>query len=133
MKRLVPTATALVLALALFLGAAQPPSTEGPDLPSPLDLRSAIGYALNHNYMILQSRETIRQQDGVVVQVRAQEIPNVSGQGQYQRNEPAISQSYPQANSLWSVELKATQNLFAGGGIASSIKNAKLARDAAAY
>jgi outer membrane protein len=132
MKRLVPTAFALALAFASPLFA-QPGSTEAPELPSPLDLRSAIGYALNHNYMILQSRETIRLQDGVVVQIRAQEIPNLSGQGQYQRNEPAISQSYPQANSLWSVELKATQNLFAGGGIESSIKNAKLARDAAAY
>jgi outer membrane protein len=103
------------------------------DIPSPLDLRGAIGYALDHNFAIRQSRETIRLQEGLIVQVRGQQLPNVSAQGQYQRNEPSISQIYPPSDSLWSVELKATQNLFAGGGIESTIKNAKFARDAAAY
>jgi outer membrane protein TolC len=132
MNRLLVATAGVALAFGPSLGA-QTARGGATDLPSPLDLRGAIGYALNHNYMVLQSRETIRLQEGVIVQVRAQEIPNVSGLGQYQRNEPSISQLYPPSNSLWSVELKATQNIFAGGGIQSSIKNAKLARDAAAF
>ncbi|HEY5228423.1 MAG TPA: TolC family protein [Opitutaceae bacterium] len=101
-------------------------------LPSPLDLKGAIGYALNHNYSILQAREVIRQQEGVIVQVRSQSIPNVGAQGQYQRNQLSISQIFPPAGSLWDVELKATQTLYAGGGVRSSIKSATLTRDAAA-
>ena len=132
MKPALTASLALVLAFAPGLGAqtGRPVLTE---VPSPLDLRGAIGYALDHNFSILQSRETIRLQEGVIVQVRAQEIPNLGATGQYQRNEPSISQIYPPSNSLWTVELKATQNLFAGGGIFSAIKNAKLTRDAAGY
>ncbi|HMD61186.1 MAG TPA: TolC family protein [Opitutaceae bacterium] len=105
----------------------------GAQLPSPLDLKGAIGYALDHNYAILQAREAIRLQEGVVIQVRSQEIPNVSAQGQWQRNDASISQLYPPSTSLWNVELKATQTLFAGGGVVSAVKGAKLTRDAAAF
>lgn len=130
MKRTLTTSAALIL--ALVLGAPQGRAAAA-ELPSPLDLKGAIGYALDHNFSILQARETIRLQDGVVVQVKSQEIPNVGAQGQYQRNEASVSQAYPPTNSLWTVELKATQNLFAGGGIQSAIKGAKLSRDAAAF
>jgi outer membrane protein len=101
-------------------------------LPSPLDLRGAVGYALDHNYSILQARETIRLQEGVIVQVKAQGIPNVGATGEYQRNQPSISETFPASNALWAVELKATQTLYAGGGVHSAIKAAQLTRDAAA-
>jgi outer membrane protein TolC len=123
-------AAAFAAASALAAPGAPPAMAE---LPSPLDLKGAIGYALDHNYAILQSRETIRLQEGVIVQVRSRQIPNLSAQGQWQKNDAAISEFYPPATSLWSVELMATQVLYAGGGVVSSIKNAKLARDAAAY
>ncbi len=103
------------------------------ELPTPLDLKGAVGYALSHNYSIRQARETIRLQEGIIVQVKSQEIPNLSAEGQYQKNSASVSQFYPPSTSLWTVELKATQNLFAGGGIQSAIKNAKMNRDAAAY
>ena len=69
----------------------------------------------------------------MIVQVRSQQIPNISAQGQYERNAAAILQIYPPSSSLWAVEFKATQTLFAGGGVMSSIRGAKLTRDAAAY
>ncbi|HEY1792318.1 MAG TPA: TolC family protein [Opitutaceae bacterium] len=124
--------TRLTTAAALFLTAAAAAPADAP-VPSPLDLRAAVGYALLHNFSILQAKETIRLEEGLVVQVRAQEIPNVSAQGQWQRNDTSISQIYPPANSFWNVGLKATQNLFAGGGIHASIEGAKLNRDAAAF
>jgi outer membrane protein TolC len=132
MKRPLLTTAALLFAFVPLLGAQTGRAPES-TLPSPLDLKGAIGYALDHNFSILQAREAIRLQEGVIIQVRGQSIPNVSAQGQYQRNEPSISQIFPPANSLWTVELKATQNLYAGGGIVSAIKGAKLDRDAAAY
>jgi outer membrane protein len=126
MKRFV-LATAALAAGAAF-GAPDPAP-----LPSPLDLRAAIGYALDHNYAILQAREAIRLQEGVIIQVRSQQLPNVGAQGQWQHNDASVSQFYPPATSLWDVELKATQTLYAGGGVVSAIKGAKLTRDAAAF
>jgi outer membrane protein TolC len=123
---------ALAFALGPALGAAEAPPEQA-DTPSQLDLRAAIRYALDHNYAILQAREAIRLQEGVIVQVRSQEIPNLGAQSQWQRNAASISQIYPATTSFWDVELKATQTLYAGGGVVSSIKSAKLTRDAAAF
>jgi outer membrane protein TolC len=124
-------------ALATGIARARTPSASESEsrvpLPAQLDLASAVRYALDHNYAILQAREQIRQQEGVIVQVRAQEIPNVLGTGGYQRNAAAVSQSSLPETSLWTVEVKATQALFAGGGIDASVKGAKLTRDAALY
>jgi outer membrane protein TolC len=131
MKTPILAFAALALALGLAPGAqAQAPASS--ELPSPLDIASAIGYALDHNYAILQAKEAVRQQEGVIVQVTSQRIPNVGAQGQWQRNAASISQVYPASNELWEVELKATQTLYAGGGVQSSIKGAHLSRDAAA-
>jgi outer membrane protein len=122
----------LLLATAGTALADSMPYAAPADLPSPLDLKAAIGFALDHNFTILMARETIRQQEGALVQVRSQSIPNLGATGQYQRNAAAISETYPAENSLWTVELKATQTLYAGGGVRSAIKAAKLTRDAAA-
>jgi outer membrane protein len=122
----------VLFAVAPALVRAAPGDQAPADLPVPLDLKAAIGYALDHSFSIRQSRETIRLQEGLIVQVRSQQIPNVSAQGQYQRNAASISELYPPSTSLWNVELKATQTLYAGGGVVSAIKNAKLNRDAAA-
>ena len=130
MKHPILASASLLMAWASALAS---PTAEPAELPSPLDLKGAIGYALDHNFAIQQARETIRLQEGVIVQVRSQQIPNVAAQGQYERNAAAISQIYPPSSSLWSVEFKATQTLFAGGGVLSSIKGAKLTRDAAAF
>jgi outer membrane protein TolC len=129
MKRLLPAIVLAAIAAAGTLRA----DTAQDDLPAPLDLRSAVRYALDHNYAILQAREAIRLQEGVIIQVRSQEIPNLAATGEAERNAASISQSYPQSTSFWNVELMATQTLYAGGGVASAIKSAKLTRDAAAY
>jgi outer membrane protein TolC len=128
MKRLI-----LALAVAVSTGGHLRADSPPDELASPLDLRSAVRYALDHNYSILQAREAIRLQEGVIVQVRSQEIPNVAATGEAEKNAADISQSYPQSTSFYTVQLEATQVLFAGGGVQSAIKSAKLTRDAAAY
>lgn len=121
-------------ALALS-GAVRAQTSEGgaSTLPDKLDLKSAILYALDHNYTIRQAREQIRLQEGVIIQVEAQRIPNVVAIGQYQRNASDISSTSPAETSSWAVELKATQALFAGGGIDATVRGARLSRDAALY
>jgi outer membrane protein TolC len=123
----------LALALGTLVAGSLRADPQEDELASPLDLKSAVRYALDHNYAILQAREAIRLQEGVIVQVKSQEIPNVAATGEAEKNAAAISESYPPATSFWNVQLEATQTLYAGGGVQSAIKSAKLTRDAAAY
>lgn len=107
--------------------ASQPPPPE----PETIDLRTAIGYALENNFAIRQARERIREQEGVLVEVTAQAIPNVGASGSFQLNEKEISSYSPATDRAWALSVTASQALFAGGGIRSSIRSSQLARDAA--
>lgn len=100
-------------------------------VPPNLDLKGAIGFAIENNFAIRQARERIRQQDGVVIEVSARQIPNVGATAAYQRNDTTISQSFPASDRSWLINLTVSQTLFAGGGVSSSIKSSKLAREAA--
>jgi TolC family type I secretion outer membrane protein len=123
--------TAVRILFAASLAAAARADTAQDSPPDPLDLPAAIRYALDHNYAILQAREQIRQQEGVILQARGPEIPNLTGSASYQRNDQTISEFYPPSTSNWTAELKVTQTVFAGGGIVASVRNARLNRDAA--
>src|SRR5207248_2657006 len=103
----------LPLALA-GVASAQPAS---PPVPPTLDLKTAVVFALENNFAIRQARERIKQQQGVVVEVSAREIPNVSASGLYQANDTSISQSSLPADRAWQINLTASQLLFAGGGV----------------
>jgi outer membrane protein TolC len=111
------------------LPAAEPALAAG--VPAKLDLPTAIGYALEHNFAIRQARERIRQQDGVVVEVSARKIPGVSADAAYQRNDKDISSGIPASDQAWQINLFASQVLYAGGGVDSSVKSVKFAREAA--
>ena len=121
--------------LAALLGAAATPLLAAPaasqPVPDTLDLRTAIQYALQNNFAIQQAKERIRQQEGVVLEVTAREIPNVGANGTYQINDKAISQSFPASDRSWQINIQASQVLFAGGGVSSAVKSSKLAREAA--
>jgi outer membrane protein len=117
--------------LPLLVGAAVAAPAPQPSVPDTLDLRTAISFALENNFAIRQAKERIRQQEGVVVEVTAREIPNVGANGAYQWNDKAISQSFPASDRAWQINVTASQVLFAGGGVRSAVKSSKLARDAA--
>jgi outer membrane protein TolC len=100
-------------------------------VPDQLDLKTAIGFALENNFAIRQARESIKQQDGVVIEVSAQQIPTVTASGTVQGNNESISQTYPQSDRYWSFTVVASQTLYAGGSVRSSVKNSRLTREAA--
>lgn len=134
--KLVRTYTAPVVALTLALltspGWAAPASQPPPPEPDTIDLKTAIGYALDNNFAIRQARERIRQQEGVIVEVRARAIPNVSASGSAQVNDAAISQVNPGSHhQAWSLGITASQVLYAGGSVRSAIRSSQLAREAA--
>ena len=120
----------VLLLLALSPAAVFAADPAPASLPDPLDLPGAIAYAVQHNYVILQARELIRQQDGIILQVQAPGIPNVAGIAGYQRNQSTVSETLPLTNAQWQAQIKATQVLFAGGGIHAAVRSARLTRDA---
>ena len=120
--------------LALCLGSAaavfaQPAPTQ--PVPDSLDLPTALRFALDNNFSIRQARERIKQQEGVVVEVKARSIPTVSANGTYQINDKEISSYVPPSDRSWTLSLTATQAIYAGGGVRSSIKSNELTREAA--
>jgi hypothetical protein len=74
--------TALSLSLALLVAPvalfAQAPTrtplaVPPPDVPARLDLRTAVAYVVENNFAIRQARERIKEQEGLIVEVRARE------------------------------------------------------------
>lgn len=98
-------------------------------VPEALDLPYSLGFALDNNFTIRQAKERIKQQEGIVLEVRSAQIPNVSAAAGYSRNADEISGNGLDHN--WSVNITARQVLFSGGGVAASVKSQQLALEAA--
>lgn len=132
MKAARPSLPLLRLLVALALPAAMASGAPAP-MPAPetMDLKTAIGFALENSFAIRQARERIKQQEGVVVEVSARQIPNVSSEAAYQLNDREISLGFPPSDRSWQVSLTASQVLYAGGGVRSAVRSARLAREAA--
>lgn len=139
MKSIMRRSTVLLLGASLLAAlplAAQTPSFKrdgqpDPDynVPAELNLGYALAFALDNNFAIRQAKERIREQEGVIVEVKAQRLPNVSASGNYQRNDREISASGEDRN--WNVSITARQIIYAGGGISASVQSQQLAREAA--
>jgi outer membrane protein TolC len=99
------------------------------EVPARLDLEYSLAFALDNNFAIRQAKERIRQQEGIVLEVKSAIIPNVNSTAGYQRNADEISTNG--RDSAWSVDITARQVLYAGGGVSASIAAQKLALDAA--
>jgi outer membrane protein TolC len=121
---------ALAVTAPAFLFAAPEPDRE---VPPRLDLPGAIQFALENNFSIRQARERIKQQEGVVVEVRARMIPNAGINYSTSKFEQSILEPYQRriTDRNWTVQLTVTQSLFAGGAIASSVSAQKYRREAA--
>lgn len=131
-----PAATVALAALLLASPAPAQINDGQPDpgfaVPDRLDLNYALGFALDNNFAIRQAKERIRQQEGIVLEVRAAQIPNVTGAGQYSRNDPSLSgASFGASDRNWNYSVRATQVLYAGGGVTAGVRNQRLVLDAA--
>jgi outer membrane protein TolC len=132
-RRLFPDRVTLVAFLfGLLAGAAIALAAPQPESPVPdqLDLKTTLGYALEHNFAIRQAQERIRQQDGVLVEVKAREIPIVSAGAAYVFNDKEVAQTVPPYDRTWTFSLKATQVLYAGGGVTAGVRSQTIVREA---
>jgi outer membrane protein TolC len=98
-------------------------------VPPRLDLEYSLAFALDNNFAIRQAKERIRQQEGVVLEVRSAQIPTVSASGAYERS--AVEMGPTGENRFWSFSITARQSLYTGGAVSASVKGQQLALDAA--
>ena len=99
------------------------------EVPPKLDLEYSLAFALDNNFAIRQAKERIRQQEGIVLEVKSALIPNVNAGGGYQWNAEEISTNG--RDTAWSVDITARQILYAGGGVVAGVQSSKLALEAA--
>jgi len=129
-----PLLIIVLLATAGMLRAAgdrQPPAE--PALPNPLDLKAAIAYALEHSYDIRLAREAIREQEGLIVEVKAEALPTVAANASYTRNDDDLNQgtsTSSKGNQDWTIAILARQTIYAGGGIKAAVDAQGLVREA---
>ncbi|MEI7799969.1 MAG: TolC family protein [Opitutaceae bacterium] len=98
-------------------------------VPAALDLPYALAFALDNNFSIRQAKERIRQQDGVVLEVRSTQIPTLAAGGGYQRN--AIVMGPTGEDRYWSFSVTAKQILYSGGSNTAIVRGQQLNLDAA--
>lgn len=98
-------------------------------VPDRLDLQYSLAFALDNNFSIRQAKERIRQQEGVVLEVRSSQIPNVGAAGGYQRNDATVGPTGE--DRYWSFSITARQLLYSGGAVQASVRGEQLTLDAA--
>lgn len=114
---------------------------ESHNVPHPLDLPSAITFALENNFAIRSARERLRAQEGVITTVTASAWPSITAGGNYQRSDMTSVVTNAQggpplflpAGPFWRMTVTGAQTLFAGGGIRASIRQSQLTRDASVF
>lgn len=106
-----------------------------PDVPDRLDLRTAINYALENSFEIRQARERIREQEGLIVEVRSLALPNASVDSFYTKNDEELSSDRggtgPASDQNWQIALNVRQTLFSGGGVRAALQAQSALREAA--
>jgi len=98
-------------------------------VPDRLDLQYSLAFALDNNFAIRQAKERIRQQEGVVLEVKSSTLPSVTGNGGYNRNDAAVG--VLGEDKFWSFDITARQILYSGGGVSANVRGQQLTLDAA--
>ncbi len=126
-----------LLLLASASPAAMPPVPFQPDgkpdpgymVPDELNLPYALAFALDNNFAIRAAKERIRQQEGVLLEVRSAGVPNVGASASYSRLDREVSSSGD--DRTWGLSITARQVLYSGGGVQASVRASRLSLDAA--
>ncbi len=113
------------------------PASATPDIPATLDLQTAVTYALDNSFAIRQARERIREQEGLIVEIKSRALPNASLNSAYTVTDRELSKDSQASNAgtreteYWSIALEVRQTLYSGGGVRNALDAQKLARESA--
>lgn len=99
-------------------------------MPDELDLRTALSYALDNNFSIRQARERIREQEGLIVQVKGAVLPNVGVSGFYSQEDDSFS-NFNNVDQNWQIALEVTQLVYSGGGVRAALDAQRYVRESA--
>lgn len=125
---------ALIAALSTIGPAALSAQDATPEVPSTLSLETTLEFALENNFSIRQSLETIREQEGLIVEVRARALPKLALNASYRRLDEGLTDSggfFPATEEDWGITLSARQTLYEGGGIRAALDVQDLLRESA--
>lgn len=123
-SRLIPRGLSVALVL-LLSGAAVPAQ-----MPNQLDLRTALTYALDNNFSIRQARERIREQEGLIIEVKGAVLPNVGINGFYSREDDELATGF-NLDQNWQIALEVSQLVYSGGGVRAALDAQSFVREAA--
>lgn len=101
-------------------------------IPDEITLEAALDYALEHSFTILQAKERIEEQYGLIMEVGAAVRPTLSLNGSISEQADGMTASYS-ASDNWSVSLQVRQALYAGGGLRAAIRAQDALERAALY
>lgn len=130
--------TARVLALRLGVFVSTLPLSFGqeelpPEVPDTFDLDTALSFALQHNFRIRQAIEQIEEQEGIIVEVKAQTRPSLTLDADYQQLDEGLSEVVQgfgiASDNTWGISLNVRQALYKGGGIKAALKAQDLTRE----
>ncbi|HLP03625.1 MAG TPA: TolC family protein [Opitutaceae bacterium] len=114
---------ALALGFALVALAAR--AADDSVLPQPLTLEAALAYGAAHNPTLLRVREQIREQAGVFIETNARRLPSLTASGEYARQDRELLALPSYDNDSWTIQVTASQVLYAGGGIRAGTRAAR--------
>lgn len=118
---IVPLRWFIVKGAALAAALASQPAAEMP-LPRPLTLDSALEFATRYNPALQRTREQIREQEGLLVEARASQLPSLAASGSYRSTEDKLLESPVYEKTNWAIDVTARQVLYAGGGTQAKIR-----------
>jgi outer membrane protein len=110
--------------------------------PETLTLQQCIDLAVRQNPTILKAKEEIRRNHGVIIEVRAQAVPQVTASGSYEGIDSHAIDQFPfsagptvtnNPNTLfknqeqpWTAVVEISQLVYAGGRVKAALRAAKL-------
>jgi outer membrane protein TolC len=131
-----------VVALAFVLGGsvAVTAATSSQDWPkAPLTLEQSLDVALSQNPAIQKGRKDLNEAYGIALQLKSVALPKIAGTGSYTAVDSGKIESAPfgpggvrfRNDQSWSADITVSQTLFDAGKTQSSLRSAKLTREAA--
>jgi TolC family type I secretion outer membrane protein len=127
MKKL--TTLWLFLGFALAAAAADTDTNLPAWLTRPLSLADALNTALQQNATILEARNDLEAQHGIVIQTRAVALPTVKATGQYADEEITLLQEFPGfgfplPHQNWNSGIQIVQSVYMGGRMVAAFRAA---------
>ncbi|MDA0346602.1 MAG: TolC family protein [Verrucomicrobia bacterium] len=106
-------------------------------IPDRLDLPTVLNYALQNNFSILQAQQRIREQEGLIVEIRSQALPEATLNANYNQIDSGLSETFgglfdPNTEN-WNIALNVRQALYKGGGVRAALRVQNLLEEAILY